>query len=147
MKWIWLWPPYWGAGIRVHSYTLPLNNIVIKMPLKLRNKNLVGTHFGGNLFSMCDPWYMFILMNALGSDYVVWDYAAQIHFVKPGTGTVSAQFSISEEQIRQIEQEARHGEKIFPKFQTEVIDEAGQVIAKLDKTLYVRRKKSSSSLS
>ena len=140
MRWIWLWPPYLGAGIRVHSYQLPLNEIVIKMPLKLRNTNLVGTHFGGNLYTMCDPWYMFILMNALGSDYIVWDYSAKIDFLKPGKNTVYATFTISEDRLKQIQDEVADGQKYLPSFETEIVDEDGETVAKVHKVLYVRRK-------
>ena len=43
------------------------------MKLSLRNQNYVGSHFGGGLFSMTDPFYMLMLMNVLGSEYLVWD--------------------------------------------------------------------------
>lgn len=55
----------------------------------------MGTHFGGSLYAMCDPFYMWILMENLGKDFIVWDKAATIRFKKPGTGTVNAEFEIS----------------------------------------------------
>ena len=140
---VWLWPPFLGAGISVVSYERPLNNIVIKMPLLRRNTNYVGTHFGGSLYSMCDPWFMFILMEHLGSDYVVWDKSAEIDFVKPGTGVVTARFHIAESHITQIRERASTGEKVLPSFQTEVLDIDGKLIASLRKGLYVRKKRDS----
>ena len=141
LKHIWLWPPYLGAGIHVRTFDKPLNNIVVGMKLRRRNINYVGTHFGGNLYSMCDPWFMFILMNHLGPEFIVWDKSANIDFIKPGKGLVTARFSISLEQIDEIRAAAITGEKVLPTFQTEVIDdETRQVIARVTKILYVRKK-------
>ena len=84
LKLIRFWPPYLGAGIYIRSFEKPLNQIVVGMKLSRRNTNYVGTHFGGNLYSLCDPWFMFILMHHLGADYTVWDKAASIDFIKPG---------------------------------------------------------------
>ena len=58
--------------------------IEVHMPLRFWNKNYVGTHFGGSLYTMCDPFFMLILVNNLGSGYIVWDKAATIRFKKPG---------------------------------------------------------------
>ena len=62
------------------------------MRLTSWNRNFVGTHFGGSLYSMCDPFFVLILSAALGRDYVVWDKAAAIRFLRPGRGTVKATF-------------------------------------------------------
>ena len=78
-----LWPPILGAGIRVKWG--PGNKAVdVEMKLRFWNRNYVGTHYGGSLYSMTDPFYMLMLMNNLGRDYIVWDKAASIRFRKPG---------------------------------------------------------------
>lgn len=135
------WPPYLGAGIRVTDFARPLNDIQVCMRLSRRNRNYVGTHFGGNLYSMCDPWYMLILMERLGRSFVVWDQAASIDFIRPGTGVVRARFSIPEDAFAQIRDATSDGKKDHPVFTTHVTDEAGEIVAKVEKTLYVRRKK------
>ena len=137
---MWLWPPYWGAGIHVVSFSKPINDIIIAMPLKRRNTNYVGTHFGGNLYSMCDPWYMFILLSYLGEEYIVWDKSAKITFVRPGKGRVCATFSISQQRLEEIRQQAQNGEKVLPIFETTIIDKDNKVVAKVQKELYVRKK-------
>lgn len=134
------WPPYWGAGIRVVDFSRPLNDIEVTMRLGHRNRNYVGTHFGGNLYSMCDPWYMLILMERLGRDFIVWDQAARIDFVRPGRGLVRAHFSIPDDEIHGLRRRADDGQKLRPVFHAVVQDEAGDCVAKVEKTLYVRRK-------
>jgi len=51
---------------------------------------------------MTDPFYMLMLMNNLGRDYIVWDKAASIRFRKPGKGRVRAEFRLSDEQLDEI---------------------------------------------
>lgn len=135
-----LYPPMLGAGVR--SRTLDEGTVEVEMKLTMFNRNLVGVHFGGSLYAMCDPWFMLILMRLLGSDYIVWDKAASIQFKKPGRGKVKARFHIPPERVEKIRRDAEAQGKIEPVFQVDVIDDDGQVIAQVEKLLYVRRKKS-----
>jgi hypothetical protein len=134
------YPPLVGAGIR--SRTIDERTIEVEMKLNIFNRNIVGVHFGGSLYAMCDPWFMLILMRLLGQDYIVWDKAASIQFKRPGRGTVKARFHIPKEREEQIRSEAAERTKIEPAFSVDVTDELGQVIAQVEKLLYVRRKSS-----
>ena len=134
-------PPLLGAGIR--SRTLDERTIEVEMKLTASNRNIVGVHFGGSLYAMCDPWFMLILIRQLGADYIVWDKAASIQFKKPGKGTVRARFHISPERVEEIRKDADAQTKIEPTFVVDVVDTEGQVIARVEKLLYVRRKNGS----
>ena len=136
-----LYPPLLGAGIR--SRTLDERTIEVEMKLTASNRNIVGVHFGGSLYAMCDPWFMLILMRQLGADYIVWDKAASIQFKKPGKGTVRARFHISPERVEEIRKDADAQTKIELTFVLDVVDTEGQVIARVEKLLYVRRKNGS----
>jgi len=133
-----LYPPLFGAGI--HSQTIDECTIRVKMKLTPLNRNIVGVHFGGSLYAMCDPWFMLILMRVLGREYIVWDKAAGIKFIKPGRSTVSATFHISQEQMDEIIQATNSGKKYEPTFSVDVLDEEGQLVAQVEKLLYVRKK-------
>jgi acyl-coenzyme A thioesterase PaaI-like protein len=133
------YPPYLGAGIRVRAAP-DLRTFTVRMGLHRWNRNYVGTHFGGSLYTMCDPFFMLILFEALGNGYVVWDKEATIRFRRPGRGKVSATFHIPQERIDEIRTAADAGGKVEPTFRAEVIDEAGELIAEVEKLLYVRRK-------
>lgn len=139
------YPPFLGAGVRVKSISEDLRTIEVHMPLRFWNRNYAGTHFGGSLYTMCDPFFMLILINNLGPDYVVWDKAATIRFKKPGKGLVKAVFHVPEERIEEIRAQADAQGKSEPQFQTVVTDDEGNVIAEVDKLLYVRRKKAGTS--
>ena len=134
------YPPYLGAGVRVTHVADDFRTVKVEMPLRFYNKNYVGTHFGGSLYAMCDPFYMLMLINILGPGYIVWDKAAAIRFKKPGKGLVKATFTISEEKIAEIRAAADSQPKVEPEFHVTVTDEKGDVVAEIDKLLYVRKK-------
>ena len=113
----------------------------MRMKLSFYNKNYVGSHFGGALFAMTDPFYMVMLINLLGRDYVVWDKGAKIDFVSPGRTAVTADFQVTDAMLADIKSHTANGEKYEPTYRIDVLDTAGKVVARIDKTLYIRRKK------
>jgi hypothetical protein len=89
---------------------------------------------------MADPFYMLMLIENLGRDYIVWDKSATIRFKKPGKGVVSAAFRLSDGQLAEIRKALKTGEKIDRVFTVEVKDESGTVVAEVQKQLHIRRK-------
>lgn len=134
------WPPFLGAGIRVKRLQPDWKEIDVEMKLHRWNTNYVGTHYGGSLYSMTDPFLMLMLIENLGKDYIVWDKSASIRFRKPGRGTVSASFRLSEAHIQEIRDALTTEEKIERTFLVEVKDESGTIIAEVQKLLHVRKK-------
>jgi acyl-coenzyme A thioesterase PaaI-like protein len=137
-----LYPPYLGTGITVKHISRDYREIVVQMKLRWYNRNYVKTHFGGSLYAMVDPFFMLMLIQILGKGFVVWDKTAQINFIKPGKGTVTAKFLITEEQIDDILQHTADGQKYFPAFFVEVKDKIGETVVRVVKTLYVKKKDS-----
>jgi hypothetical protein len=135
-----LWPPLLGAGIRVKRLDPGWRAVDVEMKLRWWNKNYVGTHYGGSLYSVVDPFYMLMLIENLGPDYIVWDKAASIRFRRPGRGRVSAQFRLTQEQVDEIKKALESAEKMDRTFTVEVKDDSGTVIAEVEKLLYFRRK-------
>lgn len=135
-----VYPPYLGAGIRLKSVSKDIRRFEVEMRMYPWNQNYVGTHFGGSLYSMTDPWFMFILFQNLGRDYIVWDKAATIRFLKPGKGTLRAVFELSEEQIEAARRAADEHGKTEPVYTADILNEAGEKVAVVEKVLYVRRK-------
>ncbi|WP_339754196.1 DUF4442 domain-containing protein [Algoriphagus aquimarinus] len=134
------YPPFLFSGIKVVDFADDFSMFRTRLKLTWFNRNLMGTAFGGSLYAMCDPFFMFILLIQLGEEYIVWDKTASIEFVKPGKGTVYAEFKLSQAQISEIKIAVdRDGKGVF-EFPCEVIDSAGNIIAKLKKGVYVRRK-------
>ena len=135
------YPPYLGAAVRITHIAEDFRRVEVEMPLRFYNRNYVGTHFGGSLYSMVDPFYMLMLINILGPDYIVWDKAANIRFKKPGKGVMKATFELTEDKIAEIRAAAETAPKLEPLFQVLVKDEEGDVVAEIDKLLYIKKKK------
>jgi acyl-coenzyme A thioesterase PaaI-like protein len=134
------WPPFLCAGIRLRSLTDDFREAVVELRQRRLNRNLFGTHFGGSLYAMIDPFYAIMLLENLGPEYLVWDRAGAIEYLTPGRGTVTARFELTEARLAEIRAQAAGGEKVLPEFDIDIVDEAGTVVAKVKKTIYVRLK-------
>lgn len=136
------WPPFLGSGISFR--VIEQNPLAFKVRLRFSfyNKNYVGVQYGGSLYSMCDPWFMLILMDALGKDFIVWDKAASIKFLKPGKSAVNAVFKIDPAKIESIRLDALSHGKTEPVLEVSIFDEHNQEIARVTKTLWVKPKHS-----
>ena len=137
--------PYIGAGIKIEHINLDQGLCVVSMGLNSLNKNIVGTQFGGSLYSMVDPFYMLMLMHQLGSSYVVWDKSSHIEFVAPGNSKVTARMKIPSDEIKTIQDLAKDGEPVFREYMVDIVDEQQKVIATVTKTIYIRLRKYSKS--
>lgn len=136
-----VWPPFLFAGIRVRAVSGDYRHARVELRQRWYNRNFVGTHFGGSLFAMTDPFWMIMTMQALGDGYIVWDKAATIEFVKPGRGTVAAEFRLDDAVLEGIRAATAGGDKHLHWFETPVSDADGDIVALVRKQVYVRRKK------
>lgn len=135
-----LYPPYLGAGIRVREISPDFRRVRVAMGLGWYNRNYVRTQFGGSLYSMTDPFFMLMLMQLLGNDYIVWDKAASIDFISPGKGPVQAEFRIDDALLAQIRDHTAGGDKYLPELHVDIRDGSGSLVATVHKTLYIRLK-------
>ncbi len=135
------WPPFLGANIRVTKISPDFRETETRMKLTKLNSNFVGTHFGGNMFTMTDPLYMIMLIRVLGSDYIVWDKSSSIEFKKPGSTEIRASFRLTDEKLEEIIERTKDGSPYFAEFHTDILDTEDDVVASVNKTIYVRKKK------
>ena len=136
-----LWPPFLGAGIRVKRLATDFSDIEVRLKLGFSNRNYVGTHFGGSLYAMTDPFFMLMLMRQLGRDYYVWDKSGSIDYIKPGRGTVRARFRLEPDMLEDIRRRTAAGDKYLPQLQVDILDQQDELVARVFKTLYIKRKK------
>jgi acyl-coenzyme A thioesterase PaaI-like protein len=134
------WPPLLGAGVKVTRMDADFRAIDIEMRLTWRNRNVMGAHFGGSLYAMTDPFYMLMLMENLGPEYIVWDKAAAIRYKRPGRGTVRAEFRLTEAQIAEVRNALQTSDRYEPVYLIEVKDESGKVVSEVDKTIYIAKR-------
>ncbi|WP_371496874.1 DUF4442 domain-containing protein [Kitasatospora sp. NBC_00374] len=136
-----IWPPFLFAGIRVLAVSPDFRTAKVRLRLGRLNRNYVGTHFGGSIFAMTDPFWMLLVMQNLGPDYLVWDSAAEIEFVAPGRGDVFADFHLTDDRLAEIRELTAEGKKALVWFDTEVLGSDGTVVARVRKQIYVREKR------
>jgi len=108
------YPPFLGAGIRLKEVNKEGTSYLVEMKLRWYNRNVYGTHFGGSLYAMCDPFFVFAAYAYFGDDYILWDKSAAIEFKKPGKGTVQALFEIPDTRLEEMKTVVdQEGKKTF----------------------------------
>ena len=135
------YPPLRFACIRVLEIAQDWRHARVVLRRRWYNRNYVGTHFGGSLFAMTDPFWMLLTLRCLGEEYIVWDKAAEIEFVAPGRTDVYAEFRIDDAMLEAIRDATAGGEKHLCWRETEVRAPSGEIVARVRKQLHVRRKR------
>ncbi len=134
------WPVFLASGVRVRHIAPDWTSAHIELKQGRMNMNYVGTHFGGTLFSMSDPFWMILMMHRLGKDYIVWDKAGEIDFKRPGRGTVTTEIRLDDAAVEAMRAEADAGGKSLMWFENDIVDASGTVVATVRKQLYARPK-------
>ena len=70
----------------------------------------------------------------------MWDKSATIDFLKPAKGTILGVFEISKNRLEEIRAEVDKLGKNVYHFEAELINEVGEVVAHVQKEIYVRSK-------
>ena len=136
-----LWSPFRGAGIHVRRIAPDYREVEVDLSLKWYNRNYIGTHFGGSLYAMTDPFYMLMLIHILGPEYVVSHQAGAIEYLIPVRSKVRARFRVDDAAIADIKAHTAGGQKYLPKMSVDVTNDAGELVARVAHTLYIRKKK------
>ncbi|MEP6801142.1 MAG: DUF4442 domain-containing protein [Acidobacteriota bacterium] len=133
-------PAFRGTGGRVTHVAPDFREIRVSLPLNWRTRNYVGTIFGGSLYGAVDPFFMIMLLQTLGPEYVVWDRAASIQFVKPGRTKLLARFVLPIEETDAIRSLLKTERSIDRVYRIDLADAGGTVHATIEKTIYIRRR-------
>jgi acyl-coenzyme A thioesterase PaaI-like protein len=137
MNW---WPPFIGAGIKVETVSEDFRHVRVQLKAGRLRRNYVGTHFGGSLFAMTDPYWMIMIMENLGRDYLVWDKAGEIEFVRAVKEPVWCEFRLDDALLDEFRNAAAGGEKYLRWMPVDVCTADGEVVARVRKQIYVRLK-------
>jgi acyl-coenzyme A thioesterase PaaI-like protein len=132
-----LLPPIRGTGSWLTFLSGDWQEAHLRLGLNLRTRNYVGTIFGGAMFAATDPMYMVMLIKILGKDYVVWDKAGRIRFLKPGRERLVARFEIPPERIEAIRSKVAETGAVDESFTVTWLDKAGKPVARIEKTIYI----------
>lgn len=133
-------PMYRRSSGKLIKVSDDLMHIKIKIPLSYKNKNFVGSIFGGSLFSSTDPIYMIQLIKILGENYVVWDKNATIKYKRPARETVFCDFVFTSDEIKSIKNDVLKKREIDLVKTSNIVSKNNIIIAELTKTIYVADK-------
>lgn len=90
---------------------------------------------------MSDAFYMVMLMKNLGPDYVIWDKAATIRYIKPGKTDVTAEFTLTQDDIEHIKNTITEQGRMHWQRTVVIKDAHGDIVAEVDKTISIKAKK------
>lgn len=133
-------PMYRRTNARLIEVSEDIHRVKIKISLNYKNRNYMGTMFGGSMLSATDPIYMIQLLDILGDDYVVWDKATNIRFKKPANEHAFAVFEFSNEEIAQIRNEVAQKNEIDFVKSLQIESKNNHVFAVVEKTIYISTK-------
>lgn len=129
-----------ASGGRVVALSEDFRRLRVRLKLTWLTRNLVGTIYGGSMYSAIDPFYMLMLMRILGREYIVWDKSCTIRFKRPARETLFAEFHINDQMLAQVREEVeRNGEGTFT-WPVALQASSGAVYVEFDKMLYVAKK-------
>ncbi|MDQ7988279.1 MAG: DUF4442 domain-containing protein [Candidatus Dactylopiibacterium sp.] len=141
VRWGFNWhPAYRRTGGRVDYVAPDLSHIRVSLGLRRSTRNMVGSIFGGSIFAVTDGPHPFMLIWALGPDYIVWDKSASIRFRKPGMKTLYADFHIPPEEVERIRAQLTEAPELDCNYLVELRDADGIVHAQVERTLYIAHK-------
>ncbi len=137
MNW---YPMYFGTGGKILFWAGDSSEVHLRLKLSLWTYNAVGTIFGGSLFSAADPFYMLMLMRALGPAYVVWDKTAHIRFKKPAKGKLYALLIITPDDLQNIKHQVKEFGHAAKTFSIQWMDKDQVVHAEIERQVYIADK-------
>lgn len=134
-------PMYRRSTARITFISDDLRTIRITVPLSYKNKNYVGSIFGGSLFAAVDPIPMIQLMYLLKEEFIVWDKSAQIKFKKPARENVFASFTFTAEEVEEIRAKVKQHQEIEHIKTTHITNKSGEILyCEVIKTIYIANK-------
>lgn len=133
-------PQLRNTGVKIPHISEDWRTWEFRLPLRLRNMNYFGAHFGGTLYAAADPHFTLAWTHIL-PEAIVWDKAASIRFRKPGRGTLHASFTIPEADVEEVRTRLVDERKLEKTYAFEWLDADGDTVATIDKVVHFAAKR------
>lgn len=89
---------------------------------------------------MTDPFYMLMLIENLGPSYSIWDKEARIRYLKPGKTDLTAEFTLTEDELNDIRQKIKTQNPMHWLRRIEIKDKNQDVVAIVEKIISIKLK-------
>jgi hypothetical protein len=136
-----VWPPYLAAGIRVEHVARDFRALTVVIAPRWWSRRH-GALAGGLLYAGVDPFFVVMVQHQLGPGYLVWDKAGSIEVLAAGRGRVWARLELADDDLEQIRRMTEDGDKHLHLFAADLRDADGMTVARVEKMIYVRKKRS-----
>jgi Holliday junction DNA helicase RuvA len=133
-----LWPPFFGAGVRVTRVSDDYREVDVTLKLGLLNRNYFGTQFGGvdvrddrsvlRADDAPEPWRRLRRVGQGRRNPLPEALAAAMFTRNSGSPTQA---------IERARKATARGAKHEPTFHVAIVDDDGATVAEVDKTLYI----------
>lgn len=134
-------PMYRRSTAKIIDVTDDLLKVRMKLPISYKNRNYVGSIFGGSMFSAVDPIPMVQLINLLDNEYVVWDKSAEIFFKAPAREDLYGDFEYSHQELGEIKATIAEKNEMEIVKTTQLTDkDRTKVFCEVKKTIYIASK-------
>ena len=133
-------PVFRATGAWITHISADMRLVKLKLPLTLKTKNPMGTMCGGNMYSAVHGIYLVMLMKSLGPGYLCLDRFSTIKFLKPGKGTLYAQFELTQGEIEAVKGLVEEQGRTDRQYLIELKDASGLVCGEITCTVHVRLK-------
>lgn len=135
------YPPLFWQRVKVVACDADFRHVRVRVRRSLWTRNLNGSTFGGSLYAACDPIYPLMYWQALarrGLEVQAWLKAAEIDFLKPARGAVSADFRLSGADLDSAATELAARGKCVRVHEVLLIDPAGETCARASTVSFLR---------
>lgn len=136
-----LLPAYHRSGGKVVFISGDWLEVHVRVSYRWSTTNSFGAVFGGSIYAAIDPIYMMQFIHILGKDYVVWDKAADIKFIRPIRKAACARFLLNNDIIDEVRQNVAKEGKYVITLPVEYVDKNGTVYAVINKSVYIADKR------
>ncbi|MGN2638902.1 DUF4442 domain-containing protein [Nocardia takedensis] len=131
------YPPLLFAGVRVVAVAHDWTSVRVAHQVRPWNRNIYGSAFGGTLFALTDPFYAVMAMAQLGPGHRIWNSAADIEFLRPGRGLLTAHMALSLVECDDIRTTLAVEGRSRTRHQTEIRCAEGAILARASQVLHV----------
>ena len=128
------------SGVRIEHVASGARTLTVALRPRWFRGGAGAAHGGAALYAMVDPLLVFMLQQAMGADYLVWDKAGSIEILGPARGRVWARPELPDEHVRHMRAMTEAGDKHLHLFAVDIRDAEGMAVARVEKMIYVRRR-------
>lgn len=145
LKWVMrLYPPLLFQRIWVKKFHQDFMGVDVKIIHSILNRNYNSSIFGGTIYAASDPFFALLfdqIFRRKGYKTRVWLKSASIDYIKPGRRSLYFQIRLTDQDVKEAKNSLDTVGKFIRKYPMDIVDQDGQLCAKVVNEVYVRNLK------